>query len=63
MGGKKIGLFYFLSLPLSLPVSQNSKIPWIPDVLHMLPIYSKTELRTACPSCEFAEGFVTFRAL
>lgn len=54
----------FFSLPFyALLVSQNSKIPCILDVLHMLPIYSKTELRTVCPSCKFAEGFVTFNAL
>lgn len=41
-------------------MSQSSKIPCIPDALHMLPIYSKTELRTVCPSCKLAEGFVTF---
>lgn len=61
---KKFCFVLFFSFPFyALPVSQNSKIPSIPDVLHMLPIYNKTELRTACPSCKFAEGFVTFNAL
>ena len=42
-------------------VSQNSKGPCIPDVLHMLPIYSRSELRTVCHRykcfCFFIFGF------